>query len=306
MTSPPYWKKRDYGHNAQLGQEDSPRHFICALIEVLESWRPLLKSSSSVFINLGDSTRGGALVGITSFFEMAALDMGWKLRSRIVWAKTTGMPNPHGQLPERSEFVYHLALSARPFTDVYAYGREFDVSRGNIWDVALTPTKNAHLAPFPLELARRAILLGCPERVCCGCGAPWKRQLARGTKLNPNRAQAQRALELWAEKGLTDEHLAAIRATGICDAGKSLQFQSGAGRNSAAVTKLAAEAKAALGGYFREFTFAQQEMLGWHPCPCGEEDWKAGFVLDPFAGTGTTLRAAQSLGRGSAGLDLNA
>ena len=312
VTSPPYWKKRDYGHPAQLGQENSPQEFVRALVKTMDAWRPLLKPSSSVFINLGDSMRDGALVGVTSFFEMAALEAEWKLLSRIVWAKPSGMPDPHGRLPQRSEFVYHLAPTtagaskARPFVDVYAYGLEFDVSRGNIWEVALRPTKNAHLAPFPPELARRAILLGCPERVCCACGAPLIRDIVRGTKLDPDRPQARRALELWAEHGLTDAHLAAIRATGICDAGKSLRFQSGAGRNAASTAQLAAEAKDVLGGYFREFTFAQMEMHGFRACPCGETEWKTGFVLDPFAGTGTTLRVAEQLNRESGGLDLNA
>ena len=317
VTSPPYWKKRDYGHPAQLGQESSPQQFVRALVKIMDAWRPLLKPSSSVFINLGDSMREGALVGVTSFFEMAALEANWKLLSRIVWAKPTGMPDPHGRLPQRSEFIYHLAPTraatpraatsrARPFVDVYAYGLEFDISRGNIWEVALRPTKNAHLAPFPPELARRAILLGCPERVCCACGAPLTRDIVRGTKLDPKRPQARRALELWAQHGLTDAHLAAIRATGICDAGKSLRFQSGAGRNAAATAQLAKEAKNVLGGYFREFTFAQMEMRGFRACACGETQWKAGLVLDPFAGTGTTLRVAQQLGRASGGLDLNA
>jgi len=175
---------------------------------------------------------------------------------------------------------------------------EFDCMAGSPTDRTENPRRK--------RIGKRAILLGCPERVCCGCGAPLTRNVVRGTKLDPDRSQARRALELWEEHGLTDAHLGAIRATGICDAGKSLQFQSGAGRSAPRTAQLAAEAKTALGGYFREFTFAQMEMRGFCPCPCGETRWKAGFVLDPFAGTGTTLRAAHEAGRASAGRDLNA
>ena len=304
VTSPPYWKKRDYDHPLQLGQEDSPAQFAGVLVEVMIGWRPLLKESSSLFVNLGDSVQKGSLAGVTSYFEIEALAQGWKLISRIVWAKTSGMPNPHGRLPQRSELIYHFAAGSKPFIDIYAYGREFDVSRGDIWDIGLKPTKNAHLAPFPQEIAQRAILLTCPERVCRCCGAPLEREVARGQNLNPDRPQAQRAMKLFEEKGLTQAHLVAIRATGICDAGKALQFQNGAGRNSAQVMALAAEAKVALGGYFREFTFALLEMSGWKPCSCGKKGWKAGFVFDPFAGTGTTLRAAKALKRKCGGLDL--
>lgn len=304
VTSPPYWKKRDYDHPLQLGQEDSPAQFAGVLVDVMNSWRPILKDTSSVFVNLSDSTQKGSLAGVTSYFEIEALRQGWKLISRIVWVKTSGMPNPHGRLPQRSELIYHFAAGSKPFIDIYAYGQEFDVSRGDVWDITLKPSKNAHLAPFPKELARRAILLACPERVCRCCGTPLEREVARGKNLDPNRPQARRAKELFEEKGLTDAHLAAIRATGICDAGKALQFQSGAGRNSPQVMELAAEAKLALGGYFREFTFAMLEMSGWKPCLCGKTGWKSGFVLDPFAGTGTTLQAARSLKRRCGGVDL--
>lgn len=304
VTSPPYWQKRDYGHADQLGAEATPQKFIDALMGVLESWRPLLKPSSSVFINLGDSVRDGCFVGIPTLFETAATQAGWKLISRILWAKKNGMPDPHGRLPQRHEFIFQLALNSAPFVDTFSYGQQFCLSEGNVWHIELRPTKNSHLAPFPEELPRRAILLACPERVCRDCSQPLQRLTQRGLTLNPERPQAQRALKLWEESGLNGEHLKAIRATGICDAGKSLRFQSGARKNSADVTRLAQEAKDVLGGYFREFTFALIEQTGWQSCACGSQSYISGLVLDPFAGTGTTLRAATALGRRSVGADL--
>ena len=121
--------------------------------------------------------------------------------------------------------------------------------------------------------------------------------------LDTSRPQARRAMELVAEKGLTEAHIAAIQATGISDAGKAMRTQTGTGKNSAAVQRLAAEAKAALGGYFREFTFAKRVSTGWTDCGCGGP-YRPGIVLDPFSGTGTTLRAAASAGRSAYGIDL--
>ncbi len=47
------------------------------------------------------------------------------------------------------------------------------------------------------------------------------------------------------------------------------------------------------------------ETLGWQPtCGCKVEVVPA-TILDPFAGSGTTLAVAQALGRRSVGLDLN-
>ena len=80
-------------------------------------------------------------------------------------------------------------------------------------------------------------------------------------------------------------------------------WQTGTGRNAADVKKLAAEAKLVLGGYFREFTFALRETVGWTECDCGVP-YRRGVVLDPFMGTGTTLRTATLLGRDAVGVDL--
>jgi hypothetical protein len=86
-------------------------------------------------------------------------------------------------------------------------------------------------------------------------------------------------MEIAEEAGLTPAHIAAVQATGVSDAGKALKVQNGTGRNAAEVKKLAAEAKEVLGGYFREFTFARRETVGWADCSCASQQL-AGAVLD--------------------------
>src|SRR5690606_19520388 len=106
--------------------------------------------------------------------------------------------------------------------------------------------------------------------------------------LDESRPQARRAKELFKEHGLTEAHLAAIRAVGISDAGKGKQLQNGSGKNAPHVKLLAAEAKKALGGYFREFTFGPKRQVDWARCAC-DAPTRPGMVLDPFMGSGTTL-----------------
>lgn len=73
------------------------------------------------------------------------------------------------------------------------------------------------------------------------------------TVAQDKRPQRVRVDELFREHGLTDQHLAAIRACGISDTGKALITTNGAGKNDLQVQALATEAQLVLGGYYREF-----------------------------------------------------
>lgn len=305
VTSPPYWQKRDYGFKEQIGLERTPSEYVENLIGAFREWRRVLANHGSIFLNIGDSYNERTLASIPGRIELAAADDGWKLRNRIIWSKGSGMPEPaKNRLANRHEYILHFTKNGDYYYDSFGYSERFGngSTPGDVWNIPLRRDMSGHLAPFPEQLVERAIVLACPEQVCTECGKPRRRVVERTADLDPSRPQAKRAMELAKKHKLTAAHIAAIQATGISDAGKALRVQTGTGKNTTAVRKLAEEAKEALGGYFREFTFAKKRTASWTSCSCSAP-FRPGLVLDPFKGTGTTLRVANALARSAVGVD---
>ena len=196
VTSPPYWKKRDYGAEGQIGQEDTPAEFVSAMVDCLREWRRVLRTTGSVFLNIGDSFHKRSLAGIPGRVEAAANDDGWRIRNRIIWAKDRGMPEAvHNRLAGRHEYVIHLVPGNDYYYDLFGYSAEVGngTNPGDVWYISPERYMGGHLAPFPEELVRRAILLACPEAVCATCGMPRRRIVERTRELDPSRPQALRA-----------------------------------------------------------------------------------------------------------------
>lgn len=306
VTSPPYWNKRDYGFDGQIGNERTPEEYVSRMRTCFREWKRVLKDSGSLFLNIGDSYHNKSLVNIPAMLEAAAVEDGWICRNRIIWSKPTGMPEPaKDRLACRHEYIIHLTKKKTYYYDSHGY-REYlgtDATPSDVWVFPPDRSMSSHLAPFPKELVKRAIVLACPIAVCSKCGKAVTRSLERSMELDLNRPQARRAMEIAKEAGLTKEHIEAIQAFGISDVGKATRFQSGTGRSARNVVDLAKEAKDALGGYFREFTFAKWVTAGWEGCD--HNAMKRPVVLDPFVGTGTTIKVAMEMGHDAIGVDLN-
>lgn len=55
VTSPPYFGLRDYGHDGQIGLEDTPDAYVARIVEVFRAVRRVLADDGTLWLNLGDS-----------------------------------------------------------------------------------------------------------------------------------------------------------------------------------------------------------------------------------------------------------
>ena len=55
VTSPPYFGLRDYGHEGQIGLEQTPEQYIAAMVEVFRCVRDVLTDDGTLWLNIGDS-----------------------------------------------------------------------------------------------------------------------------------------------------------------------------------------------------------------------------------------------------------
>lgn len=58
VTSPPYYALRDYGMDAQIGRETTPKEYISRLTEVFTEVRRVLCPDGTLWLNISDTYAG--------------------------------------------------------------------------------------------------------------------------------------------------------------------------------------------------------------------------------------------------------
>jgi DNA modification methylase len=155
VTSPPYFGLRDYGHEGQIGLEQTPEQYITAMVEVFRCVRDVLADDGTLWLNIGDSyynTNPGSggkcvlpgagkamrearyhnskrdlsgtdlkpkdLIGIPWMLAFALRADGWYLRQDIIWHKPNPMPESvRDRCTKAHEYVFLLSKSEKYFFD---------------------------------------------------------------------------------------------------------------------------------------------------------------------------------------------
>lgn len=126
VTSPPYFRLRDYQHAGQLGLEEHVQLWVNELRGILAEAARVLVPTGSVWLNLGDSYSTGhegapvkSLLLGPERLALALLQDGWIVRNKIIWAKRNPMPNPvRDRLSCTWEIVYLLVRERDYFFDL--------------------------------------------------------------------------------------------------------------------------------------------------------------------------------------------
>lgn len=79
VTSPPYYGLRDYGHDGQIGHEETPASYVAALVEVFREVRRVLADDGTLWLNLGDSYAAAPTGSRASEQERGKWDGGFKV-----------------------------------------------------------------------------------------------------------------------------------------------------------------------------------------------------------------------------------
>ncbi len=293
VTSPPYWGKREY-EGGGIGLENTHAEYVAALSKIIDACERVLKSTGSLWLNIGDSYKGKQLLGIPWRVAFHLTDnSGWILRNSVVWNKIkSGMDNSRDRLGNKHEMVFHLVRQHKYFYDadaVRSKPREAKVVNGSV--VSATGVS----------------------------GVRYKRQIELSTELTPaDKKAAFIAL---------NETLENVKVGKISDFRMVIRGQQRTTHSDS--VKLSGRAKELRdkGFYFLKYhpkgskpsdvwdilpedTQKRENHFAAYPedlcripilttCPVD------GTVLDPFCGTGTTMKVASELGRHSIGIDIS-
>lgn len=194
VTSPPYFGLRDYGHDGQIGLEQTPDAFVAELVSVFRAVKRVLRDDGTLWLNLGDSyssfkdqssrqqtlagksrdephsgkaaNRNGEvlarcglknkdIIGIPWRVAFALQADGWYLRQDIIWHKPNPMPESvKDRCTKAHEYIFLLSKSDRYYYDSDAIAEDALTPGSTHVHVGGNGTKAEEKANDPLYATR--------------------------------------------------------------------------------------------------------------------------------------------------------
>ncbi len=198
VTSPPYYRQRDYGHPDQLGQERTVMEYVDNLVNVFGLIKEKMPDTGTLFLNIGDKYLSGRLAGAPWRVALALIDDGWVLKNDIVWHRNRIMPESaknrftntdkeyvffltkkpskytfngdavretakwaHDRRAGKGRHVYKETRGDKAHTAAVVIAADGKRHRRSVWTIETAQTKvGNHNATFPEELAEICIKAG--------------------------------------------------------------------------------------------------------------------------------------------------
>ena len=279
VTSPPYWGLRDYGCDGQIGLEQTPEEYVARMVEVFREVRRVLREDGTCWVNLGDSYCGPPKGNPG-------------VRGNINGGKRDGANNDLGSVAVDKSSLPGLKpkdLVGIPWRVAFALQSDgWWLRQDIIWH---KPN------PMPESVRDRCtkaheyvFLLTKSARYYYDAEAV-KEPFADERQGNPGRYKWKHGAIGIAGGGPNSLH----KGDGIVDGWNA--DRKATGRNRRSVWTITT--KPYSGAHFAVMPPDLVEPCILAGCPEG------GIVLDPFAGSGTTLYVANKLGRLAIGIELN-
>lgn len=288
LTSPPYFRLRDYDMRDQLGTEAHVGDWVAHLRGVCTQLRALLTPTGTLWLNLGDTyathprqgaARKSLLLGPERLVRALVAD-GWHLRSKIIWQKTNPVPTSvTDRLTSTWEVIYLLSPQARYY---------FDLDSIRVPHSSSPPRPRRSLQQLPADYGQER-WRGSNADTTTGLDE-LKRLGRAGHPLGKNPGDVWPIATSRAGTGHHATYPLTLAERAICAGCPELRCS------------------ACRSPWRRHLTrhgngTATREPLS-PTCGC-QAPREPGLVLDPFLGTGTTAVAAERLRRDWQGIELN-
>lgn len=277
VTSPPYWGLRDYGTPGQLGLEATPDEYVRNMVNVFREVRRVLREDGTLWLNLGDSYAastkgsGGTGKGTIAGGQGQATNAGSFYAAKFDLDASGLKPKDLVGIPWRVAF----ALQA----DGWYLRSDIIWHKPNPMPESVTdrPTK-AH--EYLFLMAKSAKYHYDVDAIR---EAPTK----------------ERHVPTWEERKAAGAGSGSLTTGANANHGKGLSHDLGnaKGRNKRSVWTVTP--KPYRGAHFATFP---PDLI--EPCILAGAP-EGGTVLDPFAGSGTTLMVARQHDRRAIGIELN-